>query len=302
MNVNNPHLIAEDAARALFRRAAELQLEAAERPNSPSAAGILAREESVLTEAFRMEDVEAAAHEVGIAPEFLRLARADLAGGFPKPVTPPRPWEQRLMRRIFREPETSLAVRRNIAAAPEAVYQAIQQVFSAAQANLVLSEVIGDDPLGGAVLVFAAPPRHGGMANFGTLLPQRLADARIRRLGVVIQPRPNASCEVSLHCDLARGRKSLVRGTVGMAAGATVWPGLLLGAALTGGIGVASLSISALTAGAAGAGLVAWSRWLMRELPKSLEYLLELVDVNARAGSRAAPRDDALPPSSTPGV
>jgi hypothetical protein len=67
--------LSEEQAHALWRRAAQLQADAADRRDDRTR--LLAAGEAAADTAIHVSDVEQAGQEAGIAPEFIRLARAE---------------------------------------------------------------------------------------------------------------------------------------------------------------------------------------------------------------------------------
>lgn len=149
--------ITEEQARALWRRAAELQAEAArrleERSRQLAPRGHPA--DTLEVEGYRLADVRAAAEDAGISPEFLDHAlvesrnRALVEGAREKPSA--------MAARFLGQPPSSLEVSRVIHAPAEEVYAAMQRILPRRPFRLSLIDHHGADPLDGGVLVFKVP-------------------------------------------------------------------------------------------------------------------------------------------------
>lgn len=162
-------VLSNDEAMAVWRRAAELQAEAATRlevrvRRSESPATSVNADPSgtgtVPTDAYRLREVEAAAVEAGISQRFVALALDEL-----RPRTPgtPRteelsPLTERLARRVFGTNRRTLAVSRVFGAAPREVLQSLGRTLQAAPWLLTLKETLGGHPLDGACSCSPSPP------------------------------------------------------------------------------------------------------------------------------------------------
>jgi len=149
--------ISEENARTLWRRAAELQAEAARRLEERSRQ-LAPRGQAADTgevEGYRLADVRAAAEEAGISPEFVDHALAesrsrDLAEGAQARPSP-------MAARFLGHPPLTLEVSRVIRAPAEEVYAAMQRILPARPFRLSLTDHFGADPLDGGVLAFNVP-------------------------------------------------------------------------------------------------------------------------------------------------
>ena len=147
--------LSEEMATRLWKRAAELQSEAARRIERTS----LVEAESGISEpdtaGYALDHVRQAAEEAGIAGEFVDAALAEVTAensvGHPKDSV----LDGVAKRLLGRAPEF-LEVRRVMAATPDAVYQTMQGVFPNAPYNLVVRDIQGD-VLDGGVMVFDVP-------------------------------------------------------------------------------------------------------------------------------------------------
>ena len=149
--------ISEDEARALWRRAAELQAEAARRleERSRQLAPRDRPSDAVEAEGYRLADVRAAAEDAGISPEFVDHAlvesrnRALVEGGRSRPSA--------RAARFLGQPPRMLEVSRVIHAPAEDVYAAMQRVLPEHPYRLSLVDHHGADPMDGGMLVFKVP-------------------------------------------------------------------------------------------------------------------------------------------------
>ena len=149
--------IPEEEAHALWRRAAELQAEAARRleersrqlvPRGHSA-------DTVEVEGYRLADVRTAAEEAGISPEFLDRALVESRNRVLVEGAQERP--SAMAARFLGQPPRTLEVSRVIHAPPEEVYAAMQRILPGRPFRLSLIDHHGADPLDGGVLVFKVP-------------------------------------------------------------------------------------------------------------------------------------------------
>lgn len=271
---NTGGVISSDDAMAVWRRAAELQAEAAARLEarirstqdtrslvaaSPASADAVDSGQPVPTDAYRVRDVEAAAAEAGISQRYVALAMAELqaAPNAMMMVQPVPAWKDRLHTRVFGTEQRSLSVSRVYRHPPRVVLQALGRTLQAAPWSLALRETLGGHPLDGGVLVFDLPPMVDGSykwtyTRYGTFV----TDVRVMLAAV---PGDTKSCEVTIQLDLRNGINANLAGAtgffstggfVGGIAGLAAGKGLLAlaGAALLGpGIGgTAVLGLGAL--------------------------------------------------------
>lgn len=149
--------IPEEAAHALWRRAAELQAEAARRLEERSRQ-LVPRGDSADTvevEGYRLGDVRTAAEEAGISPEFLDRALAESRNRALGEGAHERP--SAMAARFLGQPPRTMEVSRVIHAPAEEVYAAMQRILPRRPFRLSLIDHHGADPLDGGVLVFNLP-------------------------------------------------------------------------------------------------------------------------------------------------
>ena len=149
--------IPEEEAHALWRRAAELQAEAARRLEERSRQ-LVPREDSSDTaevEGYRLADVRTAAEEAGISPEFLDRALEESRNRVLAEGDEERP--SAMAARFLGQPPRMVEVSRVIHAPAEEVYAAMQRVIPGRPYRLSLIDHHGADPTDGGVLVFKVP-------------------------------------------------------------------------------------------------------------------------------------------------
>lgn len=312
-------------AMAVWRRAAELQAEAASRLEArirrdetralrpvgdAAAASTDAPTDSASSDAFRLRDVEAAAVEAGISQRYVALAldelRAAPAGtALPEPLSP---WRDRVATRLLGTAQRTLSVSRIIRAAPNDVLPAMGRTFQSSPWLLHLRDTLGGHPLDGGVLVFALPDMVGGdykwtWTRYGVYVPEV-------RVSLASVPGDSRATEVTMAIDLRRGLTANLVG-YGAVTSALGSGGGLVGAVVAkkalAMVGVALIGPAA--TGALLAGLAAFAmagplyRWEMRKAAEELNAALAGIELGMRAfnlfgtlGDRPLPRpvDSAL--------
>jgi hypothetical protein len=286
-------------AEAVWRRAAELQAEAAARLELRARDGTGSLLPATIPSGgYKVADVEAAAREAGIGGEFVALAIAErpAAAGTPLAVSDR---DDRLYTRFLGVKERGLVVSRRIVAPARRVLEATGRVFTDRPYHLTLSDTVGGHPLSGGVLVFAIEKLWSGKVDGTMMLSSfwsRMYQLEVWRLSVTLEQKGNA-VELTVHADLREGmRKNLtVDGWItGVAASS--------GAAVGGAVGIAALGVGAVAAlpallgGAmlAGTALASY-RWMYRRAlrlgTQELAGLLEAVERHLRtADVFTAPR------------
>ena len=159
MPESKPHLparverISEERAHAALRRAAELQAEAEDQLETQSHGSLAAEwDGSATADGFRREDVETAAVEAGIAPEFIHqaLVEQDIGGA---DATELAPWIAHVGSSLLRTRQHSIELSRTIDAPAASVLEAMRRVLPAHPYGVALIDSIGE-PLSGGVLLF----------------------------------------------------------------------------------------------------------------------------------------------------
>ncbi|MEQ1691694.1 MAG: serine/threonine-protein kinase [Gemmatimonas sp.] len=260
---NSTAVLSSEEAMAVWRRAAELQAEAAARLESrmrsasetrqlvaatgtatgtaPDAAAPSSNsvDAPVPTDAYRLRDVEAAAAEVGISQRYVALALAEIKASpdAMRRVQPMPEWKERLTTRLFGTTQRTVSVSRIFRYPPRIVLQALGRSLQAPPYSLTLSDTLGGHPLDGGVLVFGLPAMTDynykwSYTRYGTFVPE----VRVTLANVPGDPR---ACEVSMHADLRRGINANIAAYAGFAGGAGA-----LGTALGVGIGAKALALA----------------------------------------------------------
>jgi len=307
---NATAMLSSEEAMAVWRRAAELQAEAAARLESRMrsatetrqmvAAGASSEQSAtngpdgatagVPTDAYRLRDVEAAAAEVGISQRYVALALAEIKAS-PDAVQRAQPlpaWKERLATRVLGTTQRSVSVSRVFRSPPRVVLQALGRALQAAPYSLALRDTLGGHPIDGGVLVFDLPAMVDGSykwtwTRYGVYVPE----VRVTLATVPGDPR---ACEVSIHADLRRGLTANIAGYA-----AVIGAGGGGGAAIGGVIGVKALALAGAAvmgpalAGAMVLGVGAMTlagpiyRWEIRKTVEELTGALTAVDTAIRS-------------------
>jgi hypothetical protein len=299
--------LSDAQAHAVLRRAAELQIEAIERLERQSFARTVDEQAGdTAADGFRREDVEAAALEAGISPEFIRqaLIEQDALG---EPTAELAPWLDRLGSRLLRTRQRSLELSRTIDAPPGAVLEAMQRVFPAHPYGMVLIDSVGE-PLVGGVLVFEIP-KVSMMTYSYTSFAYTASVVELFRLHVMLRPvgaGELGATELLLRGDLRGGVKRNVGAGLALSG-----VGGMVGAMAAAGIAATAGAILPLLAagtalgftgggGASAFGFGAMYRYYLKKMTGELETLLRVVDTNARTAG--AFRPPVAPPGRGGGV
>lgn len=290
--MTDPHqTLSPDHAEAVWRRAAQLQAEAARRLDERSRTLALAGESaSPHPDHFTLDEVRTAAVEAGIAPEFVALAVVEVRE---EPESGLTPSQEAAMVRWLGTRQRRLEVSRSVDAPPTRVFDAMQRVLPGHPWYLSLRDRSGD-PLAGGILVFDVPgvteAPQGLLATHGMAL-------ELRQLRVMLRPAHGRSdaCEIVVSAGLNRSLRRntlaarIFSGTLGaMGAGG----GVALAAAA--GVGGALLALPAVAGlavlgGTAAVGYGAGYRHSLRKLTEALERMLQAVDAHARTGGAFTP-------------
>jgi hypothetical protein len=306
-------VVGEETARAVWRRAAQLQAEAAQRLEERS---LRFAGDAATDMGFKLAEVEAAATEAGIAPEFVRLAITELAGQDESWEDVPR-WMDRGATRLLGTSRRRVEVTRLIAATPAEVLTAMKRVFPNEPYLLTLRETRGEHPLSGGILIFDVPPHHSTKPNTFAL---GMAYAGLKHIHVALRAAPRRdreACEVIVTGDLRSGIRtnwwlgSTFVGTgtgagiaAGSAAGATIASALGATALMaTGVIGIAAAGVGLAVGKLVAAGYGGVYHWGVRKGVAALEDLLRAVDRAARGDDAFVfPAPGSLPPPTDKGV
>ena len=245
-------------AQAVWLRAAQLQQDAAarirERTREIEAAGMG-------TASYRLQDVVAAAGEVGIGVEYVQLALTEMPEAGPAPAPPPSALAERITTALLGTADRSLRVAVSIPAPPARVLEALGRVVTASPYELQLVDTVGGHPLDGGVMQFHRPLSMMKVASeMGVnMFAYRLHQLELDDLRITLRPvgADRAATEVVVYGDLRPGmRKNLVAshwmgGGSGVLAGAAGWfvaasPKLLaLGAVLSPLVALGAVAVGA---------------------------------------------------------
>jgi len=307
--------LSSDEAMLVWRRAAELQAEAAARlesrmravsgtkqlgttsmapvdmHNDPTASD--QRDGTITppqTDAYRFRDVEAAAVEAGISQRYVALALDELRAS-PNALQLAQPipqWKETLATRLFGTTQRTLSVTRRYAASPRAVLQVLGRSLQGAPWSLSLRDTLGGHPLDGGVLVFDLPGMVDGnykwtWTRYGLYVPEL-------RVSLSAAPGSAKACEVTIHVDLRKGLMPNIAGYGMLASGGGAFGGLIGGligkkALLLAGaaIGGPALAGAVLTAVALLATAGPLYRWEIRKTEAELQAALAAIDVAMRS-------------------
>jgi predicted Ser/Thr protein kinase len=311
-------VIPESAAQAIWLRAAQLQAEAASRleRRSREGEGLTGLTQSLPTGGYRLRDVEAAAAEVGIAPEFVALALAEqpAAEGRLTSTPPSGSTGDRLATRLLGTEQRSFSVSRLIRASPKATLEAVGRVFPARPYLLTFRDTVGGHPFEGGVLVFEVVNcMRSGLSATGTMenytsFTLRMYQIEVFQLNVTLRPvqtGKGTASELTVYGDLRPGLRKNLRADAWIAGVAAVGGGGAGAAIGLAGLGLGALGVLPALGGAAllGGASLLWYRWLypyaLRKALQELEGLLVAVEGNIRSsqlfGSAPPPPEPPKP-------
>ena len=291
-------VLSDAQAAAVWRRAAQLQAEAArrleERARHPELGAL--GPPGAPADGLRLRDVESAAAEVGISRQFVALAVAEIgaaARGEPGAVAPKElaEWQEVAATYVLGFSDRSVTASRVVRAPPRRVLQAIGRVLRAPPFSLALRDAPGRHPLDGGVLVFDLP-ESGAAAALGRH-PWRHTRHGVyaRQVQMTLHALPNDpnACEVQLHADVRQGLRTTVVSTAmmsGFLGGVLGTSGVLVGidALALAGAALALPAAAGLAIGIGGSlvGLRAAYRHQLRRTVAELEAALAAVEASIR--------------------
>lgn len=295
--------IPEERAQAIWRRAARLQAEAERRMEERARTLAAADEPGAHSpgEGFRAGEVEAAAVEAGIAPEYVRIAMAEIATD-PKAPAPLRGWEERAATRFLGTADRSLELARVVPAPLPLAVEAALRVLSAHPCVLQLRDVVDLPSLPGRAIVLDVPKYEWD----GTSNPPFVESAAmvgLRRVHVTVRSLPGerGGCEVVISGDLERGVRNNWRFGA-LASGATGAAGAGAGVVAAASLGISGALLALPVAGGialfAGVTAAVWGptyRYYRRRVVEMLEESLRTLEASARAGGDPARALSAAP-------
>lgn len=284
--------LSPERAAAVWRRAAQLQAEAAQRLDERSRAlAVRGEPADAHPHDFTLDEVRAAAVEAGISPEFVALAVTELADDDGEALSPAG---DRAATRYLGVSERTLEVSRTIERPAAQVYEALQRVLPGDPWHLALRDISGD-PLAGGILLFDVPAyAAGNMTPFA----YHTTSVDVTQLRLMLRPVPGRgadACEVVVSAGLQRSvRRNLkvggwftgVLGTLGGGGAAAIAAGAGLAGAL---VALPAIAGAALVGGGTALGYRAAYRHSLRKLAGLLERMVQSVDVHARTGGGFTP-------------
>ncbi len=304
-------VLSTDQALAVWRRAAQLQAEAATRLEVRVRDGALAGETRSLpvgaegngdtrsaaeadavvrTDGYRAYDVEAAAVEAGISQQYVALALAELERA---PEALQRAddlpvWKRQLSTRLLGTDERTLSVTRTFRVPPRETLAAIGRTLQAHPYGLTLRDTLGGHPLDGGVLVFTLPAMVD--ATYKWTYTRYAVYSPELRVSMRAAPGDARACDVTMQVDLAPGLTAVLAGytfgCAGMAAGGA-GIGLAVGAkalALSGALlAMPALAGWAVVGMGSALAVAPLHRWAIRKVRKELEDTLAAIETSVRA-------------------
>lgn len=300
--------ISEEEARALWRRAAELQAEAARRleKRSRQLAPQGQAADTAEIAGYRLEDVRAAAEGAGISSEFLERAlvesrnRALVEGARARPSA--------MAARFLGHPPLTLEVSRVIHAPADEVYAAMQRILPGHPYRLTLVDHHGADPLDGGVLVFKVPAYSYTAITADQSFAYEMAMADLKQLLFSLrrlETSPPAT-ELTVQASLTHSHRLTlwVGGSIsGVLASLSGVGGGFVGAAAGAALGIGGLAVGAAAAGFLAGGAAAMLGWRglyrygLRRGKKAIRNLLGSIAVDIETGggfSSPKPLPDAF--------
>ncbi|MBI3790346.1 MAG: serine/threonine protein kinase [Gemmatimonadetes bacterium] len=310
-NPSGEVVLSESQAAAIWRRAAQLQAEAAARLEQSSSIDATRRtDHPAAADGFRARDVEQAAVEAGISQRFVALALAEVRDAGTGRVAPVEDdsTRDRLVTTLLGTRQRSLSASRIIRHAPREVLQALGRTLQGHPYGLQLQDQVGGHPLDGGVLVFDLP---ASLVNGTTTGPFTYVRWGVYARQVRATIRPLASdpraTEVTLYVDLRSGLGpnlwgSGAMGVTGGVMGTVLTVAILKKAALVGAVVGGGAGVLALLLG--GAGVVGWRayyKWALRTAQGELDRAIAAIEMSLRSASIFGEAPPSLPPPPSDG-
>jgi hypothetical protein len=286
----NPDRISEEAARSIWRRAAQLQAEAERRLEESHRLPAATRRDVSRTDGLHVDDVRAAGEEAGISPEFVQIAIAEAsAAGGPSSVMSR---SDILGARLFLgATKHTIEASATVQGSVDSVASAVLQVFAGHPCLLQAGEVAELPSWSGRVIVFNVPKYDWG-ATANPPFVEKAAAIGLKQLHVAVRPLPGetATCEVIVAGDLQPGMRKYWRWSAATSVGGTAAGGAaglgLAATAVTGALLIAPAVLGA--AVISGASIGAWVlgyRYYRSAVEESLKDALRLLPAAVRAAS-----------------
>jgi hypothetical protein len=285
---SNPDRISEEAARSIWRRAAQLQAEAERRLEESHRLPATTGRDVSRTDGLHPDDVRAAGEEAGISPEFVQiaLAEASVSTGPSSIMSGSDALGARLFLGATRHTiEASATVRGGV----DLVSAAALQVFTGHPCLLQAGEVAELPSWSGRVIIFNVSKYDWG-ATANPPFVEKAAAIGLKQLHVAVRPLQGetATCEVVVAGDLQPGMRKYWRWSAVTSVGATAAGGVAgLGFAATAVAGAILIVPAVLGAAVfSGASVGAWVlgyRYYRGAVEESLQESLRLLPTAVRA-------------------
>lgn len=302
-----PRVLSTEQAEQVWLRAAQLQMDAASRVRQRTTA--VAPVEGAPTSGYRLAEVQAAAQEVGIAPEFVQLALAELPAAAAAPASAAADQHDATITRLLGTSQRSIRVARTIEAPAARALEALGRVVQAHPWQLTLLDTVGGHPLDGGVMAFRIPKMQVSEGSLN-MFAYRATQLELAQLSLTVHALPGAAdrTEIVAYGDLRPGAwknakwSRAIAGVTGAACGSV---GAAFGIKAAAGGALAALGIAgggALLGLAAAAGSVllyrASYRGALQAMEEQLQEMLQAVsaEVRSRDVFGAPPPAPRLPP------
>ena len=219
--LSNTDRIFEEAARSIWRRAAQLQAEAERRLEESHRVTVRAATDVSPTDGLRPDEVRAAAEEAGISPEFIQIALAE-ASASPGPSSIMSRSDVLGARLFLGATAHTIEATGTAGGGVDAVCAAVLQVFAGLPCLLQAGEVAELPSWSGRVIVFNVPKFDWG-ATANPPFVEKAAAIGLKQLHVAVRPLPGetATCEVIVAGDLQPGMRKYWRWSAATSIGAT---------------------------------------------------------------------------------
>jgi hypothetical protein len=217
----NSDRISEEAARSIWRRAAQLQAEAERRLEETRALPVASRSGVSDMDGLHTEDVRAAAEEAGISPEFVQIALAE-ASASPGPSSIMSRSDALGARLFLGATQPTIGATATVQGSMALVSAAVLQVFSGHPCLLQAGEVAELPSWSGRVIVFNVP-KYDWSATSNLPFVEKAAAIGLKQLHVAVRPLggETACCEVVVAGDLQPGLRKYWRWSAATSVGAT---------------------------------------------------------------------------------
>ena len=302
---SSDHRISEEAAQAIWRRAAQLQAEAERRMEenirqAPPASGT----DLVGPDGLDPHHVRLAGEEAGISPEFVQIALAEAAASG-APASPLARHDILGAKVFLGATHHTIEASATVQGSVDAVSAAALQVFTGHPCLLQAGEVAELPSWSGRVIVFNVP-KYDWSATANPPFVEKAAMIGLKQLHVAVRPLPQdpPACEVVVAGDLHSGMRGAWRWGAATSVGASAAGGVA-GASIAASAIAGALLILPILAGAAavgGATVGAWAlgyRYYRKQVEETLNQSLQLLPATARAvaANRGArePSRESLP-------